>query len=1712
MIRFRSALRSRFAFNLSHHLTGLLLLLLLASASAHAQSTTALDGYTPTGLAPGAPTGSYKLSGFETVNLYNGGLNFNLPLVTVGGRGTASHQITRSIENKWIVEQRYDDFGQYYTYFPYQESSIRYNQDYGAGSIKARYAHWGTQTCPRGGGITDVAYVRTLTRLTFTAPGGTEFELRDQLSDGQYYSVGGCPARGTTYNRGKVFTTSDGTAATFISDTDITDGLIQDDPSWYADPEDINGYLLMQDGTRYRIDGGVVSSIRDRNGNMITWVTDGVTDSLNRKVTVTYKAAGGAYDEIKYKGTGGLVDRVIRVNYTPLASALRAGYTLQTPKQLFPELDGSSATNYNPQVIRSVVLPNGKSYTFSYNPYGELARVVLPTGGAIEYDWAAGTTNGNTDGAINFGGVFGGEAMDWEIYRRVIERRTYANGTTLESRTTFSRPETETTNGVGEVSVSTLGYVVVDQMDAAGALLGRQMHYYYDSAGDSLNNTAVNAVLAYPGWKEGKEWKTEEFDDDGTTVLRRVQHTWQQPLAGATWPLTTAETSDGAKTNDPQITQTVVTLVDTNKVSKQTFKYDQYSNRTDVYEYDYGNGVAGALVRRTATTYLTSNVVSGTTYNYDTDTSIHLRSLPAQLSVYNAAGVEQARTTFEYDNYTATAPHAALTARTGISGLDSAYTTSKKTRGNVTATTRYLLTSGTVSGSISAYRQYDVAGNVVKTIDWKNNATTYNFADRFGAPNAEAQSNSAPTELGTQSSYAFPTLVTNAMSHKVYVQRDYYTGQVVDAEDLNGMTSSAYYDDPLDRPTEIISAADDATQALTSQKTFSYDDTNRIVTTTSDLTGLGDNLIKGQIVYDGLGRAIETRQYETATVYVMTKRTYDALGRLNKVSNPYKTGQSLLWTTTAYDALGRAISVTTPDNAVATTAYSGNTVTATDQSGKDRQSTLDALGRLIQVVEDPGGLAYLTTYAYDTLDNLKTVTQTGLQNGVSVTETRTFTYDSLSRLVTAINPESGTVQYKYDANGNLVLKIDPRAGGASLPACSIPYAGTNIATCTEYDALNRPTSRDYNDSTPDVKYFYDAQGLPTGAPTFTRGASTGRLVAVTTGGTNAGSYYGYDGLGQVLKRIQRTDSVDYVSDATYNKAGGMLTETRPAVPGATDRRTITYNYDGAGRLLSLNSNATTYAAGASVSTILYAPHGVLDKETLGNGLVHDINYNTRLQPSQIRLGTTAAPTSVLDLTYNYGTTANNGNVLDVTEKISTWTRKQVYTYDALNRLDKTDETNGSTTTYWTEDNDYDRFGNRWEVISGGSPVTFNNKNRVVGYTYDLAGNVVNDTVRTYGYDAENRIKAVGTVTTAFVYDGEGRRVKKDFPLEEQVRFVYGVGGQLVMEINTASSTLKKEYVYGPSGLLATIEPVIGTRYVTPDHLGSPRAVTGATGTVISRHDYKPFGRELLVGDAGRTAAQFFGVDDGSRQKFTGYERDDETGLDFAQARYYSSQLGRFASTDPLLATGRTTMPQSWNRYTYVLNNPLSFTDSTGLGEEGGNAVAHPEQFLTPVYEEVTIDIAARPASPNPSDDAEDPDPDQISGLVVDRRDWNYEITYTLRDQFGRELTDASTQSVIHGGPMTPDMEMNPLVITVESDNQVSEMDTYHNGESIDASVTSTVRGQETKTDFTVRIIDNRVEVDPSYNNKVNVPPKVVGVTGVPAGPPPQSDVINPLRR
>ncbi len=338
--------------------------------------------------------------------------------------------------------------------------------------------------------------------------------------------------------------------------------------------------------------------------------------------------------------------------------------------------------------------------------------------------------------------------------------------------------------------------------------------------------------------------------------------------------------------NDPRLIRSETTLNDTTQKAKTETVYDLFNNPTEVKEYDYGTGAFGALMRRTVTTYASaSSTINGTDYtcaNCTTATgfSVYQRRIPLETSIFDAGGVEKSRTVFEYDNYATDSRHAALTERTNATALcllpalamsgncgqesTAAYTT----RGNLTGISAY----GSVANlteAVTTSAQYDVIGNLVKTIDAKDNIATVGYADNFGAPNAEARTTVAPTQLNGKQTFAFATSATNAAGWISYAQYDYFLGAAIDGEDINGVVASGYFNDLLDRPTQIINAANNT--SFKQQTTFIYDDANRQVETKGDLNALNDNLLKSESIYDGLGRTVETRRYESDGTYIATK-------------------------------------------------------------------------------------------------------------------------------------------------------------------------------------------------------------------------------------------------------------------------------------------------------------------------------------------------------------------------------------------------------------------------------------------------------------------------------------------------------------------------------------------------------------------------------------------------------------------------------------------------------------------------------------------------------------------------------------------------------------------------------------------------------------------------------------------------------------------------
>jgi RHS repeat-associated protein len=202
--------------------------------------------------------------------------------------------------------------------------------------------------------------------------------------------------------------------------------------------------------------------------------------------------------------------------------------------------------------------------------------------------------------------------------------------------------------------------------------------------------------------------------------------------------------------------------------------------------------------------------------------------------------------------------------------------------------------------------------------------------------------------------------------------------------------------------------------------------------------------------------------------------------------------------------------------------------------------------------------------------------------------------------------------------------------------------------------------------------------------------------------------------------------------------------------------------------------------------------------------------------------------------------------------------------------------------------------------------------------------MTNDAANTLTYDAENRVLSAtnGGSSGTYTYDGNSLRVKK---VSASTTTVYIFSGSKVLAeyVNGAApSAPTREYVYSGGAMLAKIEAGV-TNYYHSDHL-SARVITDSTGTVVGQRANYPYGETWY--ETGAT----------TKIKFTSYERDSESGNDFALARYYVNRLGRFNAPDPL--GGSISNPQSLNRYAYVLNSPVSLTDPLGLTtcDQNGN--------------------------------------------------------------------------------------------------------------------------------------------------------------------------------
>lgn len=772
--------------------------------------------------------------------------------------------------------------------------------------------------------------------------------------------------------------------------------------------------LTMKDGRFYRLNGcptegyiGDGSSntpvLEDPNGNeIISGATGGADD-------VTGSGEGGG----SILPTGTDTDTLQRgitynksngtIQYKDSAGTVRTITLIVQQEQVSCTLStsgGGGTVTGSYSFITAAVLPNGLAYIFQYDSCGNLTKIVYPSGGytRYQYDYADYTHVLTGLGTPIITG------SDMELVSKYVCRAPSVTPGATSTGTGDTCPtaedQTTYTPTVNSTMCNHSGTTVVDP-------LGDKTVYQFTN-----NATCGFSVVE----------SSRQIYQGSSTLLRTVQTQYYSPSSYIAYP------------------QDQTTVLPNGLESK--IHWDRGVGQTewvqDTKEYDWNNGAPGPLVRETVTPIACNWKAASTT-------------------IEDGSGNQIAKTVYEFDNYTAGI------SPSGAVEHDSSFGTSYTTRCNITAVEKWRNTDGKI---LTTRMQYDDAGNVVSSTDPLNHITTTTSYSDVWANNACAPTGGAAA--------AYPTEITIQASAGTLISKHSYnscSGTLASTTDPNTQATTFSYD--LMGRNVLTSLPDGGSVStcysdVSGNSCYSSSYPIKIVSTQAISASPVANKVSTTVL-DGLARVSETQLNSDPGCSSGTKIdiSYDGDGHKSIVSNPYcSTSDPTYGTTTyQYDALNRVTKVIHPDQTNITTSYDmaigvANCERVADEDGKYRTLCSDGLGRQTSAFEAPTTLNYETDYQYDALDDLLRVDQKGGDSNSTHWHTRQFTYDSLSHLLTASNPESGTIcygtlsgstcEYGYDDDGNLLHKTDAR----------------DVETNYSYDTLNRVIAKTYsNDST-----------------------------------------------------------------------------------------------------------------------------------------------------------------------------------------------------------------------------------------------------------------------------------------------------------------------------------------------------------------------------------------------------------------------------------------------------------------------------------------------------------------------------------------------------------------------------------------------------------------------------------------------------------------------
>jgi len=633
-----------------------------------------------------------------------------------------------------------------------------------------------------------------------------------------------------------------------------------------------------------------------------------------------------------------------------------------------------------------------------------------------------------------------------------------------------------------------------------------------------------------------------------------------------------------------------------------------------------------------------------------------------------------------------------------------------------------------------------------------------------------------------------------------------------------------------------------------------------------------------------------------------TYREYDDYGRITSESVPFRIGETSATTDYVYDNLNRITNTVYPDSSIDLVAYDGYSTHYTNRIGQSKTEIVNGAGWLLKAIDNDGTQ---TEFDYWPFGDLKTSVVAG-----NVSTKIAIEYDRLGRKVEMNDPNTGVIKSAYNALSLLAATED---------------ANGNV-TQYVYDELGRQTSRIDDAGSPGSEartHYWQYDSAINGV------GLLAQLSGYNTDGSSFSERYQYNERGFPVSTTTTIDEVDYITSLSYDTYDRPLSKTYPQGYG------INYEYSdfgGVSRIREQGSNALLWQA-SEVDA-----RGNVTQLTYGNGVTTNKSYEK--ETGRVRtISAAKGGFTVQNHEYVFDALGNLKSRKDNRAGI-----QQTFCYDSLNRLVSSSLLQCQNSPVQTA---YDAYGNiTFKSGLGSYSYDFSERpNAVIGaagnsYQYDNNGNLISSTkdqtlIREVVYTTFNkpsRIKENGEIID-YVYGPHQQKIKR---IENGSKATIYVNSEFEATFN--GNALEKVHYLGDFALHIeeNVNGVVDEYkvYLHRDHLGSIVAKSGASsdsGNDIEWMAYNAWGERVDQTWGGQVFALSDYIALGSNRGFTDHEHLDSVGLIHMGGRIYDPVLGRFMSPDPFVQAPSNS--QSYNRYSYVFNNPLSFVDPTGyVGE------------------------------------------------------------------------------------------------------------------------------------------------------------------------------------